>query len=351
MAKIRRIFPGGNTSKGFVSLHDNIIGENRKMLYILKGMPGGGKSSMMREIGDTSVNEGYSVEYHHCPSDPNSIDGIVINELGIAIVDGTAPHIIDPVYPGITDKIIDLAIFIDKDNVIDKKEEIVNAKKANKVAYRKAFNYFKAAKFIYNEIEESNKALVDIEAINKKGKELIDQVFSKEEKEVDSNGFRERHLFSSATTPQGFVDYTDTILEGVSEVYYINGEIGTGKSTLLYRILEKSRTLNYNIEVYHDSMFPEKIQSLYIKDLDTIITSNEIGKDFTKNIIDFNEYIDLDRLNREDYEFYDSLVKKGIENLAKAKENHFILEKAYNPAINYNGITKVKKTLLKEILG
>ena len=42
MAKIRRIFPGGNTSQGFFSLHNNIPGENRKQLYILKGMPGEG---------------------------------------------------------------------------------------------------------------------------------------------------------------------------------------------------------------------------------------------------------------------------------------------------------------------
>lgn len=92
MMKFRRMFPGGNTSQGFVSFHDNIIGENRKMLYILKGMPGGGKSSMMREIGGSALKKGFTLEYHHCPSDPNSIDGININELGIAMVDGTAPH-------------------------------------------------------------------------------------------------------------------------------------------------------------------------------------------------------------------------------------------------------------------
>lgn len=29
MARISRIFPGGNTSSGFFSFHDNIIGFNR----------------------------------------------------------------------------------------------------------------------------------------------------------------------------------------------------------------------------------------------------------------------------------------------------------------------------------
>lgn len=92
MANIRRFFPGGNTSSGFYSYHDNIIDLDRNMLYILKGMPGGGKSSLMREIGENAAKEGYNVEFHHCPSDPNSIDGIVIKELKIALVDGTAPH-------------------------------------------------------------------------------------------------------------------------------------------------------------------------------------------------------------------------------------------------------------------
>ena len=62
------------------------------MLYILKGMPGGGKSSMMKEIGRRAYEKGYSVELHHCPSDPNSIDAVVIEELRIDIIDGTPPQ-------------------------------------------------------------------------------------------------------------------------------------------------------------------------------------------------------------------------------------------------------------------
>ena len=54
MGKIRRMFPGGNTANGFCSFHDNIMGPDRNKLYVLKGMPGGGKSSLMREIGRRS---------------------------------------------------------------------------------------------------------------------------------------------------------------------------------------------------------------------------------------------------------------------------------------------------------
>jgi hypothetical protein len=92
MANIRRLFLGGNTAEGFYSFHNNIIGPNRNMLYILKGMPGGGKSSMMKDIGHRAYNKGYTVEFHHCPSDPNSIDAVVINNLKIGLFDGTPPQ-------------------------------------------------------------------------------------------------------------------------------------------------------------------------------------------------------------------------------------------------------------------
>ena len=30
------------------------------------------------EVYEMMTKEGYDIEYHHCPSDPESIDGIVI---------------------------------------------------------------------------------------------------------------------------------------------------------------------------------------------------------------------------------------------------------------------------------
>jgi len=46
----------------------------------------------MRDIGERMYNEGYDIEYHHCPSDPKSVDAIVIDELKICLLDGTPPH-------------------------------------------------------------------------------------------------------------------------------------------------------------------------------------------------------------------------------------------------------------------
>lgn len=348
--RVRKVFTGGNTANGFHSFHSYIVPDNRNRLYIFKGMPGGGKSSLMREIGQRMTSKGYSIEYHHCPSDPNSIDAVVIEELKICLLDGTAPHVMDPAYPGLTDRIIDLAKYIDSEKLKESEEEIKKAKMNNKYAYERAFNYFKAAKVIYEQIANENKRNLDIKKINNESKKLIDMIFSKRENKAEFYGFKERHLFSTANTPEGYFDFTDTVLEWVGDVYYIKGEIGTGKSTLLYRIFEEAKLRNYHVEVFHNSLLPEKIESLYIKELDTIITSNEHGKKKAKYTLNLNDFFDDSKINYEDYEIFNILVEKGIKSLSKAKENHFILEKAYGPCIDYSQIDKLREELYEEIL-
>lgn len=350
MAKVRRIFPGGNTSAGFFSYHDNIVDLDNNMLYILKGMPGGGKSSLMREIGDRAVKNGFTVEYHHCPSDPLSIDGIVIVELKVALVDGTPPHAIDPVYPGLTETIVDLGKFIDKGLLELYKEEVFLAKSKNKQSYRRAFNYFKSSKFIYDEIEEDNKTNVDFVEINKLTKTAIERIFSKEILNSRIDGFKERHLFSAAYTPEGFVDYSSTIIDGVKDRYFLKGNIGTGKTTFLKRIAEEARIRNFHIELFHNPMIPHKLDSLIIKELNTVISTTKETKNYIFTTIDLDEYFDSSYVKDEDLIIYNSLIEKGIEGLKGSKENHIVMESIYKKCIDYRPITAVKELIWEEII-
>ncbi len=92
-AKIKRVFPGGNTADGFFSYYDYMIEQtDANHIFCIKGGPGVGKSSMMKNIGSEMIRLGYDVEFHHCSSDNNSIDGIVVPELKVAMVDATARH-------------------------------------------------------------------------------------------------------------------------------------------------------------------------------------------------------------------------------------------------------------------
>ncbi len=94
-AKIINYYAEGNTARGFYSLYDENLKDLDK-LFILKGGPGSGKSTLMKKIGSAFFEKGYDVEFLHCASDNDSIDGVRIPALKAGIVDGTAPHVIEP---------------------------------------------------------------------------------------------------------------------------------------------------------------------------------------------------------------------------------------------------------------
>ena len=83
--KERHLFLGGNTYMGFHSFYNFIINkETANRVLCLKGGPGTGKSHLMKRVAANFLDKGYSVEYHHCSSDSNSLDGVVVPELKIA---------------------------------------------------------------------------------------------------------------------------------------------------------------------------------------------------------------------------------------------------------------------------
>ncbi|MCR4442499.1 MAG: ATPase [Peptococcaceae bacterium] len=90
--RVRRAFPGNNTSEGFFSFFEHIIGPEAKRVFIIKGGPGTGKSTFMKNTGLDLVDRGYDVEFFYCSSDNDSLDAIAVPAVGAAIIDGTAPH-------------------------------------------------------------------------------------------------------------------------------------------------------------------------------------------------------------------------------------------------------------------
>ncbi len=86
-------FLGANSPTGFYSLYDHLLPPERaRAIYILKGGPGCGKSTLMGKVGAWAQEAGMEPEYILCSGDPDSLDAVVLPERGAAIVDGTAPQ-------------------------------------------------------------------------------------------------------------------------------------------------------------------------------------------------------------------------------------------------------------------
>ena len=135
MNQERQYFAAANTSKGFISYFPQIFGGDDR-LYILKGGPGTGKSYFLKTIAAHAERQGLTVERYLCSSDPDSLDGVRILEKGIAVLDGTAPHVWEPELPGAREEILNLGQFWQQDRLYAKRHTIAELAQQKKKNYQ-----------------------------------------------------------------------------------------------------------------------------------------------------------------------------------------------------------------------
>lgn len=354
---IRKVFPGGNTAEGFFSYYRYLLEKGSKRIFVIKGGPGVGKSTLMKKIGYRMVEMGYDVEFHHCSSDNNSLDGIAVVDAGIVMVDGTAPHIVDPKYPGGLDEIINMGEYWDVDGMQVNMNQIIASTNEVSRLFARAYKFLNAAKAIADNIGAMYTQSMDFAAVNKVTgvleEVILDHTYRPEAYHAVG---KERHLFSCAYTPDGFVDYSDSILQGIKRVYYIEGALGTGKTTLMKKMAARAIEKGFDVEIYHTPLIPDKIGSIIIKDLDTAFTSSDIFKENHYEAINLNQHLDqqmIANFARDieiDSKLMNALIDIGISNIRKAKAEHDVLEQYYVPNMNFTAASEKYEEILSRIL-
>ncbi|WP_085829544.1 PRK06851 family protein [Clostridium massiliodielmoense] len=339
--EFKHFFPGANTSRGFYSLFDYILPkETATRIFCIKGGPGTGKSYLMKKVGQYFNEKGYNIEYHHCSSDSDSLDAIVIKKLKIALLDGTAPHIVDPQYPGAIDEVLNMGDCWRESGFSSYRSAIISISKDIKDTFTRAYKYFAAAKNIHDDWSFYNSDVLDLSKLNLVKEKLKTQIL--DGLEVSSLGY-DRHLFATSFTPKGIITYIDTLIDNYKRIYVLNGGPGTFKTNILDYLYKESLKRGLNVEVYHDPLIPERIEHILIPSLSiAIVTSNEINqKKFVGNQIYMEELCDSSLLkkyssniNQSKENFY-SLLHQGLDILASEKPLHDKLEECYTPNMNF----------------
>ncbi len=350
---IKKVFPGGNTSKGFHSFYDQIIPEDAERIFVLKGGPGVGKSSFMRTIGEEFVNQGYDVELHYCSSDNRSLDGLVIKKANVALIDGTAPHVVDPKNPGAVDEILNLGEFWNESGLVKDKYDIINCNKQVRMRFYSAYRYLMSAKEMQDDIEVIIGEGVDREKLNKLQVmlryELVDGV------DTINKSAGMRHLFDSAITPDGLVDYIDTIIQGNYICYYLKAGIGTVSTEILSYLAKEYNMKGYAIELYHQPLNPDRLQTLVVEGLKIAVTVNPKMESRAYKIIDLDTVIDASKyedkaeLIAKDREVYGKMLEEGVKRIKLAKLLHDDMEKSYVGSMDFAAVTELRSKIIDRI--
>ncbi len=362
--RVKHVFPGGNTSLGFFSYYDHLTPPDATRVFILKGGPGVGKSGFMRKIGEEMLSRGFDIEHHHCSSDNGSLDGVVIPSAGVALLDGTAPHIVDPVNPGAVSEIIHLGDYWDEAKLRAARDEIVAVNQRLGRLFTIAYSQLAEAKVIRDEMESYVTESMRFSPVNRLTAELTREILGERPGRYEVEP-RARHLFRSAISPDGVVHHIGSLLSEVKQLYLLKGRPGSGRSTLVETVARAAHARGLETEVYHCALEPHRadlvvipaVRAAVLKDVEEVNFQPGTVPGLRVAAYDLDVYLDRGRLAQYEVELmsagqrFTAALNRGARYINEAKRTHDHLETFYIPAMDFAAVERRRDEILERVLG
>lgn len=336
-------FLGANSGAGFYSLYDGFCAGSRDFLHVIKGGPGTGKSGFMRRIGAAAEKAGLNVEYVVCSGDPGSLDGVYIPALHTGWVDGTAPHVMDPVMFGATGDYLDLGAYCDTAATRARRSEIAEFNTRYKALYATAYSRLSAAAAAApcpaGLIAEGEIAAARRRALSACARELPHSA-----KNLTPGKVSRRFL--SAYTCEGRRFLTSTLTTLCKRIYTLDDRLGLAEP-FLETVLGEAVSKGVDAIVCPDPLTPQRTEALLLPSLslgflalrgDTEMELEPCRHLRLDAIVPSEKMRPLRARLRADERTRRDLLSAATDSLAQAKALHDELEKVYNPYVDFPGL-------------
>ncbi|MBR2343390.1 MAG: hypothetical protein IKA64_03960 [Clostridia bacterium] len=325
-------FAAANSYRGFVSRFNTVfISREFKKVFILKGGPGTGKSTILKRLAVYAKEKGLSVEVVYCSSDPSSLDGIIIGgERGkIGVLDGTAPHTADPHFPGAVEEIVNLGESFRLSSLEEQRQEIISLSEKKSAAYSTAYDMLSLAGDVYSKIRSIFKEFIDYN----KAEELSSELASGEVTE---------YLGEKIVSSFGSAGYTFLPEPRGLDVIRISGN-GYSERIVMNLIERAARERGIIKHRCPSPLLPCNTDAVVLND--KMITIGEGGINSTEILTEIPHGAE-------------ALLKMHTEALALAQhyfslaaKHHFALEKIYTSAMDFTNNEKIFDSLCKRCMG
>ncbi len=337
-------FAGVNSPNGFYSHFDDIASDYDTRKIYIKGGSGMGKSSFMKRVAKKAEDEGLDYELFHCSSDYDSLDGINIPEIKVALVDATSPHISDPKFAGVTGTLLNTAEFLDGEKVYDKKEEINFFMEEKAKFFKRGYAYLESAQKLIKDTEKACEKEYNIKKVYKIQKELSKNIF----KDLYDNAGKRRQLFLSAVCYDGVKNYLKKTFEKYS-VTAIKG--GAFTSYIIKQLAEEAEGRGFDTILCSCPMQPDKkYEHLLIPKLGIAVTTYNYYHHYQSKMYDLDEYAcsKIPETAREE-DYTEMLIKMASAQFERAKAAHRFIENFYVSAMDFDSLDKKFTQIINNI--
>lgn len=351
-------FLGANTPQGFVSRFDQLASvEDDWRLFVIKGGPGSGKSTMMKTIAGTLGGTGEPVEIIHCSSDVDSIDGVIFPERRFAIADGTPPHAIEPKYPGAFESLVDMTACWDAQKLFASRKPIVALTGEISRCHTHCCRYLAAAGALLGDTCRIALDSVNTAKLAAYSRRLAEREF----KPALGRPARESVRFLSAVTNKGPVCFIGSVGQLCDRVYLVNDAHGAVSRLLLTALRTRALEAGYDVISSYCPLGPfDKLEHLLIPALRLgFVTSNhfhEFGQAVEPyRIVNSQRFIHAEQLkaHRKRIQFNGKsaaqMLRQAEDLLRDAKQLHDELESYYISATDFARVDALTAQLITRL--
>lgn len=333
---IKSYFGATNSYSGFVSRFSKIFDPlSLDRLFILKGGPGTGKSTLMKKISE-DFND-YEIERIYCSSDISSLDGIIIKKENkkVAIVDGTAPHVVEPLYIGAVEEIVNLGEAFNVSLLTRARERIISESLAKKKEYASAYKELRSCS-AYQKLKcELFLDIIDYNEAEAKALKFI-------ENETSTKNSPKEYFLSSFSKDGLYHLPLSDANKNIVKIPFIYGFGFTLLDIISKQLLHRSSVEAIVLNNFDTSKLDAIITNTTIYTLD--YESNECDEIISsKNL----ESI-LPKLNSFNVAI-DYHLNKARGHLLEASTHHFNLEGIYTQCVDFSVIECLKEDIKKKI--
>ncbi len=351
-----QFFLGANTPDGFYSLFDQLYSpEDGWRLYIIKGGPGTGKSTLMKKVASECDRRGIYCERIYCSSDPSSLDAVIIESLKVSIADGTPPHTLEPKYPGVSEITVDLGRFRDDKRLRNSASEIIRTANGNSYCHKKCIEFLSAARAVENDTESVVLSAVKPERLHKFAEKLAE---SKLKSEFSTPSVIKKR-FLSALTPEGLVIFRDTFSSLCENTVVLKDSFGCAASVILKIVSSYAARRGISGILCHCPMSPKFTPEHFLipeTGLGFFTANRYHSDDFAGcQTVDCSRFYDEAMLSRHKNRIAfnnrsrDELIKEAVNKLREAKMLHDALEDFYIDAMDFDAMNEYAESVISEI--
>ncbi|QDX93905.1 hypothetical protein C2W64_02893 [Brevibacillus laterosporus] len=355
---VRHIFAAVYTSRGYYSFYDSIL-QDMKNLYVIDGPIGTGKSAVLATLQQRLADQGILMQVVHSPWDQKDIDALLLPTQQIAIMDGNIYE------KAVTNKtsckltVIDIKQACDSSRLSQSKSRNLELEQQMDAELEQAYAAYREALFVHDDWERIYISNLDFEKANAAAEEVCNTIFGDIFLEKKSHV---QECYFGAATPSGNVDHIMSLTEDVVR-FFIKGRPGSGKSTMLKRVVQEAKQRGFDMEIYHCALDPNSLDMVIIPEARVAIFDSTAPHEYylerdSDRVIDMYERA-ITPFTDERYvlqlhsivEKYNNTVKQAKEHLVQAKSLRDQIVHENKQTVNFEMLEQITNQLQEKIVG